>query len=287
MKDGIFSVIEKEDSFVLTSHDNADVDGCACIVALFEILEKKGKKVSVFLPSISSRGKKLLSRFNRDFSQEKGDGFVMALDTQRGEFDFAIDHHFEREERENTLVEERTSCSEIILDLFKKELSKDSLLALLTGIVSDSGSFHYADTRTFESALWIMQNSDHRISDCYEILSIPKDDSERIAKLKAASRLRMEQIGEFILAVSKVGSFESSAASALVRLGADISLVKSKKGKKFRFTSRCREKVPIHLGEIMSSFGQGGGGHKGAAGINTEKDIEEEILSKIRLQLKN
>jgi hypothetical protein len=52
-----------------------------------------------------------------------------------------------------------------------------------------------------------------------QTLSVAPDISQRIAVLKAASRAKIERQGEWLIAASRINSFEGSAAAALIDLG--------------------------------------------------------------------
>lgn len=75
-----------------------------------------------------------------------------------------------------------------------------------------------------------------------------------------------------LVAVSRVGSFDAAAASALVRAGADLAIVGREKSDEARLSLRASPRLrAIHLGELANAVAReiewSGGGHEGAAGM--------------------
>src|SRR5207247_10985195 len=71
-----------------------------------------------------------------------------------------------------------------------------------------------------------------------EILSPPMSRSERVARLKAAGRSQIVLMGNWIVATSDVGSYQSSAARALLSLGAHVAFVAGESKDKVRVNIR-------------------------------------------------
>jgi nanoRNase/pAp phosphatase (c-di-AMP/oligoRNAs hydrolase) len=90
------------------------------------------------------------------------------------------------------------------------------------------------------------------------------------------------QEGKWIIATSRVGSFESRSARLLIVLGADVAIVASenKKGD-VRLSTRASNRIVsegFNLTKILESIedmnGGSAGGHSGAAGYNGKGDAE-------------
>jgi nanoRNase/pAp phosphatase (c-di-AMP/oligoRNAs hydrolase) len=101
--------------------------------------------------------------------------------------------------------------------------------------------------------------------------------SEKIARIKGATRTKHYKVNNQIFTFSYTSSYESSLARALINLGADFALtVASQEDKETRISMRCTkafvEKNNINLGDIANRFTSifpgTGGGHSTAAGIN-------------------
>jgi nanoRNase/pAp phosphatase (c-di-AMP/oligoRNAs hydrolase) len=115
------------------------------------------------------------------------------------------------------------------------------------------------------------------------LLSIPMEESERIARLKASKRIKLLKIGEWLIVLSHVGAYQASAARALISLGAHVVIVAGQKGDKLRISMRASQdfyrKTNFHLGrELAKPLGEHfrgmGGGHAVAAGMNGIGEVE-------------
>jgi len=107
--------------------------------------------------------------------------------------------------------------------------------------------------------------------------------SERIARLKSAGRSKVTVIGDWIVAMSELGSYQSSAARGLLSLGAHVAFVggeaKDRVRVNMRSTEWFSEKTGIHLGRDVAiplgkQLGGTGGGHPSAAGLSATGDVE-------------
>ena len=118
------------------------------------------------------------------------------------------------------------------------------------------------------------------------------DRSRVIANLKAARRSEHFEFGPFILARTRVGAFEASAARNLVSMGADIALVAGEDGGSTSVTGRVSRRAldaGFHLGKFFQVLaertGGDGGGHAGAAGFKAPMPVgavEEQVLELAR-----
>jgi nanoRNase/pAp phosphatase (c-di-AMP/oligoRNAs hydrolase) len=200
-----------------------------------------------------------------------------------------IDHHtrsFEWDTELSYIDENIASCGEIvyqILKLGKREITRKIALALLAGILTDTGKFSHANSKTLIAFGEIMDASH---VDMEEVLSIFEEEhetdySKRISRLKGAQRLRFERVGGHIIAVSQIGSFEASVCNALIYLGADVAFVGSQRDEEFRISARATQDAlseGLHLGNFLADIGKEngceGGGHNGAAGLTGWGDVE-------------
>jgi len=114
------------------------------------------------------------------------------------------------------------------------------------------------------------------------------DFSERYARVKAASRSRVSRVcKDVIVAITHVGSFESSAARGLLDLGADVAVVLSDRGREFRASVRVSKHAlnkgiqANRIAAYLADKYQGqGGGHSSAALAHLEPfapSIEEAV----------
>ena len=210
-----------------------------------------------------------------------------------------IDHHAKTswEDAELYYHDEKPSCAEIIYEILKKanfKMSRNVGLALLSGIITDTGRFRRANVETLKIFTSIMEETKITMDEVLSLVEEKPDKSEKIALLKAGQRLKYETVNDFVLAYSMIGAFEGSASRALTSLGADVAVVGRQKNNEFVVIARSKNNVPVHLGKIMDEIGMetntGGGGHKGAAGLNGVGDAEAIMnicVQKLKEKLRN
>ncbi|MFH0869018.1 MAG: DHH family phosphoesterase [archaeon] len=289
-----------------------DMDACSSFVAFSELVDRlTGKnlpEMEFAVGTMNKDGKKILDMFNFKVKHfeiivEQDFGKLVLIDTQPNQMpkQFAkcdmlvIDHHQKTSELGlfNFWNTDVASTTEIIYDLFLKnsvEPSKDAAKAILYGIVSDTAGLRFVKTASLGTIYHLL--NDHKL-DYQSILGEifeEKDYSEKTACLKAAQRMKIKPFGDKkILVISEIGGFESSVASKMITLGADISLIISKKENETRIVGRAKKdwnlaevfhKVAIDIKDASA------GGHPGAAVINMPADREAVALSKILKILK-
>lgn len=218
-----------------------------------------------------------------------------------------IDHHTTTallEKAEFYIHEDMTSTVEIVFRMLKKigfKISKKVGLALITGIITDTGHLKHATAQTFKYLSDIIKESGVDYFDALELMSsTPQDLSIRIALLKTAMRAKIERANNYIIAISYVSSYGGSAASMLINIGADVSFVGTiKEDGTVRVSGRAKRDLVIkglNLGKLMEDIGKKnngtGGGHSGAAGIDALDHLDKllfecvEKTKKIILRLK-
>jgi len=210
-----------------------------------------------------------------------------------------IDHHAKTSWENAKLYyhDEKPSCAEIIYEILKKanfKMNKNVGMALLLGIITDTGRFRRADVETLKIFTSIMEETKITMDEVLSLVEEKPDKSEKIALLKAGQRLKYETVNDFVLAYSMIGAFEGSASSALLSLGADVAVVGRQKNSEFVVIAKSKNNVPVHLGRMMDEIGRetntGGGGHKGAAGLNGIGDAEAMVnicVQKLKEKLRN
>jgi nanoRNase/pAp phosphatase (c-di-AMP/oligoRNAs hydrolase) len=210
-----------------------------------------------------------------------------------------IDHHAPHPDnaRRAALVlcdEKATSTCEIVLDMYEKlhvSLGREVSQALLTGLLVETGHMSIATRRTFRSAsLLVKSGADPEIS--FALARTAMDDSERIARVKSAQRVRLERVNRWLVALSEVGSYQASAARGLVSLGAHLAVVAGQKDDEvtisFRSTRDFVQETGMHLGSDLaaplgSRMGGMGGGHATAAGANVKGEVSAALKLAVRI----
>lgn len=200
-----------------------------------------------------------------------------------------LDHHATTallDDAEFYIHEETTSTVEIIFRILNAAgipISPKMGLAMITGIITDTGHLKHANASTFKTLSEIMEVSGVDYFDALELMAAtPQDISIRIAMLKAAMRCQVERVGDCLIATTNVSSYGGAAASMLTNIGADIAFVGSVKGNNsVRISGRAKRDMilsGINLGKLMEDVGDKyngtGGGHSGAAGIDANCSLE-------------
>ena len=283
---------------VIYLHSNADLDSVGSAVALKLFF---GDARLCAPAGISHLGKKLLADMNIEA--------VDFIETQQGERAVVVDAHgdsslgYEGVNWQNAIVidhhrvsggvraylsyidETATSASELVWEVMDrpKKLDKKIGMALMAGILADTGHLRRGSYRTLAAASEILEASGLSMDDLNSVFNSADDQdmSRRISGMKGAQRLKFYRIGTWLIGTSEVGAFEGAVCHAILNIGADIAIVGSQKEDTFRLTGRATKaavKAGIHLGDIMNSIslecGGQGGGHDGAAGISGTGDVE-------------
>jgi nanoRNase/pAp phosphatase (c-di-AMP/oligoRNAs hydrolase) len=313
--DKILEVFKRQKAklIVLLCHHNADPDAFCSAYALHSLFKRIRPRLRIEM--CSSNGLSRLSKsiqgvmpieFTKSPKIEAADVLIM-LDTntvhQLGEFGarvkksdnpvIIIDHHVAQVKNSETaelkIVNEKASSTcEIVFQIFKEAnipIREDEAFALLTGIAFDSGHFTRARGVTFRILTELVElGSD--VDKAIQLLTVPMDSSERAARFKAAQRGKIIKEKNWVIVTSQVGSFQASAARALLRLGADIVFVAGKKRDNLTISIRSTQKfyreTGINLGKeivivLEEKFNGRGGGHSTSAGFNGIGDVDEAL----------
>ncbi len=290
------------------AHQNADPDAIASVVGLKHILKQyfPNAKFTLFAHSISTISKKLLLTGNEVFQsdsvpndldvificdanniQQLGNISLNDFTSQKKPI-IVIDHHEEIEKPDeiaHSIINVETSTAEMIGKMYKElEIVLEPKIAtfLLTGILFDTRRFIYRTASTFDTVQFLI-HSGGNYDEALTILQKEPSDSEKIARLKGATRTIIHKEGTDIYAFTHISSYESSLARALIGLGASFAVVLAVPSDNeyrisMRSTKTFAEGNKISLGAlakvISAKFEGTGGGHQTAAGINFKKPKE-------------
>ncbi len=294
-------------------HQNADPDAVCSAYALQSLLQelRPTATISVHCPEgIGASTKQLLTNLDITLPENQGleeAQLAILVDTnaldqlgkageelRRKNLPFVVvDHHHPHPDTEKLaakmIVDESASAAaEVVYNLFiaaARPMSLSAAMALLAALFVETRHFYLARKSTFEVAAGLVEAGadPRRLS---EMLSTRMNRSERMARLKAAGRIQVVSVGDWIVATSQLGSYQSSAARALLGVGAHIALVGGKAKERVRVNMRATEefasKTGIHLGRDLAIplgkvFGGGGGGHPTAAGFYGTVGVEEML----------
>jgi nanoRNase/pAp phosphatase (c-di-AMP/oligoRNAs hydrolase) len=303
-----------EGKVVVLCHHNADPDALGAAQGVKELIKAlTGSEPSIVIPDDASvLSRNMASILEIELSEtafQKADAYVV-VDTgslnQLGKWEMPlretdarivfIDHHLPDNEIFDIstlyLVDpEASSASELVYMLYsyyEVMPSEVTSTALLAGIAYDTKHFSRGGSNTFRMISALLEQVGD-VSRIKELLTVPSRQSEKIARLRAGQRAEIDVLGDWILAFSRLGSFQSSGARALISLGADVAAVAGEnKGTlraSFRSKNRFHRLTGIHLGgivgELASMFGGSGSGHPTAAGYNGEGDIDD-FMGKVK-----
>ncbi|MCE7745249.1 MAG: hypothetical protein GPJ52_08970 [Candidatus Heimdallarchaeota archaeon] len=308
------------DNIAIIGHSSIDPDSIASAFGMEFIVNElhSPTNVDVLVDGISKHTSKLMKYFDKPYKVETKNKYdlIIIVDvnvpSQLGKFldliqshdkknIILIDHHSRTDFAEsNTSIayidENRTSTAEMVLEIIL-ELSlkppENLLNILLSGILYDSRRFYSLNQKTLDLVNQMFQQGvDYDVS--VSLIQKRLEDSERIARIKCASRIYYEKLQDWIIIWSRVGSYEGSSARAMLDLGADVALVYSTRSKETRLNVRATRafyrKTDIHFGkdimkELSVEFNGDGGGHSTAAALNIPMQVDEEKLKKSALEL--
>ena len=319
-----FLAFLKDKKILITTHNLVDIDGLVSCHVLKFFFNQYFEKSEIFLhfSEISKSTRKFMAKFaerfpsfnflfNKDIDKSKID-VVLILDTNNLDqvgfpknFDMLdlkipivyLDHHHSNENKNinvnlNSLIFDKySSTAEIIFELckeFKVELKDPYNYLLISGILTDSGFFRYGNNDTITRVSKLLdQKLD--IQEIFLMLNNDNSISEKIAKIKGIQRVKLIREGPWLIGVTRIGSYEASVASILIKVGFDVGIACSEKKNEYRICIRANKKVclktGLHLGKILEELSNQcegrGGGHEGAASING-KGALANILDKIK-----
>jgi phosphoesterase RecJ-like protein len=277
-------------------HRNADPDALGSGFALREAFG--GDLAAV--EGVSRTGAALLEAIGADVLIDpslEGYDLVVVVDTavglQVGDLDIkdyaVVDHHQDRDLIEAALFyvqRPADSTAEIVWEILISSgivPGQEAALALVVGIITDTGRFKHAHASSFRTVAEILERTEIEYNDALEVLSrVPTETSRRIAALRAASRAEIEWTDDWVVVSSEVGAFEGSSAMTLVEIGADVALVGGVHGDVCRISGRARRDAVLaglDLAAILRDVGRAhqgnGGGHRGAAALEAPGPAKE------------
>jgi nanoRNase/pAp phosphatase (c-di-AMP/oligoRNAs hydrolase) len=312
--------LRKTNSLLIIGHQNSDPDAVCSAYAFSKLahrINRKGRTTFTSPEGVSKLSKQIISAAVPIVVDENPDiskfDLIVTVDTntlqQLGQLRtqvqnstkplIMIDHHAPHPENAKTAAlvlcdEGSTSTCEMVLAIYTKlHMLPDAKVsqALLIGILVETGHLSVANRKTI-AAVYALVKSGANPETALALTRTVMDDSERIARIKSAQRLRLERIGRWLIALTEVGSYHASAARGLIGLGAHLAIVAGKRDDSLTVSFRCTreflDETRIHLGTNLASvLGQRmhgmGGGHATAAGANVTGDAKDAFRLSIKL----
>ncbi len=314
--------LRDRDRFLLTAHEGPDGDALGSLLGMHHLLTQLGKDSVMFMAAkefplpIEYRFLPLEEVFH-EAPADMADRTIVFLDcgnvdrmpvdflTSGDNFRINIDHHHDntRFGDANLVDTTASSTAEIVYQLatvLGGTITPDIASALYVGLVTDTGKFMYENTDA----------GTHRIAADLIEAGVDVDDTYRrlyehvpIEKLKLISRaldkIQIECDGRLVVTYVTAADYEASGAGEEMTEGI-IDHLRSIDGAKVAALirdqgsrGRAARKVSLRSseGEVDVSAiarGNGGGGHKRAAGFSTDLELDELvdfICAEVRAQL--
>ncbi|MBS3061816.1 MAG: DHH family phosphoesterase [Candidatus Diapherotrites archaeon] len=302
--------LSKSTRLLLLCHAGTDVDSLASAIALKETLscnctvgfpDHMGLHALQLADRFGIKAVKdpVLDRFDAlallDFNSPSHAGKLSKSISSFNGPVLILDHHLPEADRPKKAFVEidsnRLSASQVVLSEIRKaklKLSKKALQALAAGILSDTAMLSVLDTHVLDDLSFCLKESRSDVESIKRLVVIQEPVSERIAKLRSASRMRLFEVDGFLVALSTVNFFESEAAASLVALGCDVALVagidhgsnalvvsaRSSSG----FVKDSKVSLVAVMQGLVPAFGGHGNGHVAAAGFNSFHSNTEDVL---------
>ena len=290
-----YEALRSHHNILYLCHKNADVDSLGSAYALQRVC---GGQIGVY-DSLSTMASLLAERLKISVliaPDPSAYDLVVGVDTstlvQTGYRSLGkcaiIDHHTPGDlvaTCDLALARVGPSTAELVYGVYQKNglaIDADVAFALVLAVTTDTGHFRFAGAATFGAVGRMLAEGGIRFADVLDFLGqVPVDISCRIAVLKAASRITLHRVDRLLIVESRVSSFGSQAATALVNLGADVAFVGSEHDHERRISGRVRRGVDLDLArllqEIGQKFGGSGGGHAAAAGVVITGDLDKAL----------
>lgn len=316
----ILNKITKAETILLNCHRGPDADAIGSALALYGVLTKMGKKVSIICPSekiyeaakflknyeeIQSRVdfyKFGFARFDLFITLDSSSWGMVAEKAPTPEIPIiVIDHHHtnDRYGKINLVDDKISSVGELLYLVFedwKVKLNKDISEALLTAIIGDTGIFKYPNTteQTFNIAHNLMKHGADKeeiIARIYRSLdfNLLRFWGETLARLKLDKKHRFVYSAVPYEVYSKLGKPEYAKESACdlfaqTTEGTDFGIMALEvEEKKLSLSFRSRTNFDSSLVASML----GGGGHAAASGAKIEGlDFDRAVMKVLQVARK-
>ena len=309
----ILEIIKNSNNILINIHRNPDLDSVGSATAMYQVLTKMGKKVTLICPHEIPENFKFLKGANLveiiDFKNLNGDLFLI-LDS--GSYDIVtgskeiklpdvkkiiIDHH-----RTNNwegylirLLDSQSSATcEIIYKMFLDwgiEIDSDIATSLFSGIASDTVFFKYSTNSksTFKIASELLElgaENDKLVTQVFDNLdfNLVKMMGECLTKMEKGNSLAGKYVYSIVDNKTFVKYGEQKGAREIVAnlfarsiKGFDFGIILVEYEKdKFAMSFRSKN---TEVSELAKKFG--GGGHKNAAGATIYGSIDQ-VIKKIK-----
>ncbi|MCX7845877.1 MAG: bifunctional oligoribonuclease/PAP phosphatase NrnA [Dictyoglomaceae bacterium] len=300
----IWEIIKKENNFLLITHKNPDGDAVGSILGLYYFLKEKEKEVYLYLPNgIPYVYQFLIVDDLKIFNTYQDINFNIAIFLDCGDIErigdnnnffknipliINIDHHPTNTffGNLNLVNPKASSTTEILANLlfrYKENLTKRVSQCLLTGLITDTGSFRYSNTNSnsFRTAIKLVEKGadiSYISQQVYEKKSLPSLYllGKALFRLKLINDVAFSYITKEDMEETNSKIEDTEGIIDTLRMLKDAKVViflYPLSSFKTKISLRSKSSY-IDVGLFAKNFG--GGGHKEAAGF--EKDGEPQNL---------
>lgn len=310
----ILAEIKKAKSILINTHRGPDPDSIGSALSLYYVVKKLGKKAEIISPSEVYFNLNYLKHFDKiktinfskfDFSKhdllvalDSADWSMVSGDKQIPIPDIPIikiDHHETGEKygKINLIKKNMPSNAEVMYYLFEDwgiKITKDLAMALLAGIIGDTGVFRYPNTTT--QTLRLAANLIEKGADKEKIVaSIYSNMDINILKFwgEILREMKIDKRYKFAWAAIPYHIYEdygkpveakSMAAGLFAQnvKGVDFGMIMVEDIKK-RLSVSIRSKAGFDISALAVEIG--GGGHENAAGAKVSKMEFDGAVKKV------
>lgn len=309
-------IINKANTFFLTIHTTPDADALGSMLSIYDWLKRLGKKVWAYSKDELSSNLSIIPHYRVVKHHIKNKRYDVAIffecsTPERCGFDLSgisfsktisFDHHKTAKKYAdlNILDFKSPSTSEIIWNLFKKmnvKINKNIALSLYAGIVTDTGRFHYPQTKPTTHII-ASKLLEHKINFTKINDNFFSKTTYQNLKLLSRALESMEIINKVAIMILKDKDFSQFNADMhhseniinypMMLDDVLVSVLIKEDKEKYNVTMRSKNKIDV--GNIALSFG--GGGHMNASGFKISKnklssiyELKEKLIKKIKKAL--
>jgi phosphoesterase RecJ-like protein len=305
----VVAALREHDRFLVVTHENPDGDALGSLLAMTLALRQLGKDVVMYLagdgPLPGEYGFMQLDGLLRELPDDMEERTLVAVDCakadrmgpdttpiDRAQFTIDIDHHHDntRFGDVNLIVADASSTGEVLRDVFAElgvELTPEIAEPLYIALVTDTGRFQY--TNTTPKSLRLAAELVEAGADVHAVFQ-QVYESVQFAKLKllarALERARVLEGGSIVVSYllrddfAEVGAAEPYSEGIIDYLraveGAELAALIREPPRDDAPARRISLRASIDeldVSAIARSFG--GGGHRQAAGFQSEASIDE------------
>ena len=306
--DGRLAEVCSGSSVTILSHWGGDADSVGSAYVLSKLLRGRyGASSTGFrIPdSPTSHARAIMAKLGFEESEPEKTDLYIAVDVgsleQLGEMRdkvlssgvpiLLMDHHLHHDDSSSSVIEYFVSdryqaVSEMVFDLAERvgwRLDLSQSTALFLGLYYDTARLSVADGETARKICQLLSGGIVP-NDVLAGLETVMEESERIARILSASRMKVYRMGDWVMAFSEVGAYQSSSSRALLGVGAHLALVGGQEGDianiSLRATGEFVTYTGLGMGDslvkiVLSRFEGSGGGHRTVARLRCRGRLEE------------